>query len=167
MPHTKRRCGKRKEYRHGSYLAVKLDACKENNRRTIAQNLADGAGIGALETSKGYRLSSNGKADMTRARMPFTKFNFERKGKKTVLQDNDLYTEKLDRTGGSKQQAQIRIGTTPSHMVPMLDVVTGDTRLVRVQDKPRYGVVGERSSVPKDGGKGLLTNAEFDKLTKE
>lgn len=48
--------------------------------------------------------------------------------------DLDLYTERLDVTGGGVEENQVRVGTTK-------------------RKQPIYAPVGKQGSVPKDGGK--------------
>jgi hypothetical protein len=83
-----------------------------------------------------------------------------RRDTKSVISDADLYgaesytDEHLNRklpleTG----EVKIRVGTTPSRLVPIKDKVTGEEHLVRVRAKAKWQDVGLPSVTPKDGGK--------------
>lgn len=71
--------------------------------------------------------------------------------KKFKLNDNDLYSVKLDVTGGSHQEPQVRTGTTKSRLV--IIEKDGERIAFRTKETGKFSTVGLPGSVPKDGGK--------------
>ena len=71
---------------------------------------------------------------------------------KTSVTDSELY-DNMPKAHKERGEARVRIGTTPSRMVPITDKLTGETKVVRVKPKARWQDVGLPSCNPKDGGK--------------
>lgn len=82
---------------------------------------------------------------------------------KSILKDADLYKVKLDVTGGSRAECKVRIGTTPSRGIIMLDKETGEEKYVKLKSKPKFQNVGEVTCYPKDG-ESSKTIAQLQKL---
>lgn len=74
-------------------------------------------------------------------------------GRKYNPVDADLYTDKLEVHGGSREEVKIRIGTTPPRKLLLTDKVTGEKYLARIPAQPKYQDVGTTGIFPKDGGK--------------
>jgi hypothetical protein len=72
------------------------------------------------------------------------------------LPDQEYYTEKLDVTGGAKEECMVRVGTTKPSLLILQDKIdpdTGKPTVMRLTAKPKYMPVGMPGTFPKDGGK--------------
>lgn len=72
---------------------------------------------------------------------------------RTSLTDSELYDMDTRVIHKDRGEARVRVGTTPSRMVPIKDKVTGEEKIVRVKAKAKWQDVGHVSCTPKDGGK--------------
>ena len=104
----------------------------------------------------GYRLSPSPKQSH-QFRPHFTPMgagssadsNLTHRQKAAKYREKGPYKESTKVPSGSLE-VKIRVGTTPSHYVPIKDKETGEERLVKVGPKAKWGPIGSK---PKDGGK--------------
>lgn len=118
----------------------------------------------SAKTAKGFSLNGKGlnigfrsSPDLNLGyvfRQPMNaKGSYDKRPKRSNLTDSELYLGGLDRDHKERGEVRIRVGTTPSHMAPITDKLTGETKIVRVRAKAKWADVGTQGITPKDGGK--------------
>lgn len=124
---------------------------KANGMLDRTGKTAKGLDVGGRPVNIGFRSSPNLLMGYT-FHQPMNAKGVTVKRRKSSLTDDELYLGGLDKDV-KRGEARIRVGTTPSHMVPIKDKLTGDTKLVRVKAKAKWQDVGTSGITPKDGGK--------------
>ncbi len=144
-------------------LLANAKADYHQNGAQESSHIASGSSAKGRAVNTGYRLSpdmrqgyqahihfSGGMGGNSKASQSLTS---KQRSSKSDLGDAEYYTDKLDVTGGSRKEAQIRVGTTPARRLLLTDKVTGQKYLAKIPAQPKFANVGQTGLFPKDGGK--------------
>jgi hypothetical protein len=131
-----------------AYLDAKANGTLERTGHT-----AKGLELSGRPVNLGFRSSPNLLIGYTFHQPMNAKGSYDKRKARSNLTDQELYLGGLDRDHKERGEARIRVGTTPSRMVPIKDKLTGEEKLVRVKAKAKWQDVGLVSCKPKDGGK--------------
>jgi len=131
-----------------NYLEAKASGRLERTGHT-----AKGLELSGRPVNLGFRSSPNLLMGYTFHQPMNAKGSYDKRKARSTLTDQELYLGGLERDHKERGEARIRVGTTPSRMVPIKDKFTGEEKLVRVKAKAKWSDVGLPGIQPKDGGK--------------
>ena len=126
--------------KHGYALSPDANLGYRFHQPMNAKGSSNKKGYDSITKTINYR-DSNGETKQ---------FKYRTQGK-TSLSNSELYSD--NKPVPQRGECKVRIGTTPSRGIMMVDKETGEEKYVKLKAKPKYQDVGLVSCVPKDGGK--------------